>query len=91
MARALADIGGMTTVQIDLPDDLARAAEAEGLLSRAALEDILRAEVRRRAGAKLIAMMDKTAAYDDGSPPMTAEDVAEEIRLMRAERRAARR
>jgi uncharacterized protein YjiS (DUF1127 family) len=85
MARALADIGGMTTVQIELPDDLARAAAAEGLLSRDGLEALLRAEVRRRAGAQLTEMMDKIAASDHG---LTPEDVEAEIAAVRAERRA---
>ena len=39
----------MTTVQIDLPDQLAQEAKRAGLLSRESIEQLLREAVRRRA------------------------------------------
>lgn len=63
----------MTKLEIILSDDIARQAAAAGLLSQDELESML----RERLGIEL----------DDGE--MTPEEVAEEIRAMRAETRAA--
>ena len=75
----------MTTVQITLPDELAKDAELAGLLSSESLEDLLRRQLRARAAEELFAAMDKMSAVDDPSY-MSPEEVAEEIRAMRAER-----
>ncbi len=77
----------MTTVRINLPDQLAQEAERAGLLSQTAIEKLLRAQLQaRREEAFFTAMerMEQTAE----PPAMSPEDVAEEIRAMRAERRA---
>jgi len=78
----------MTTVQITLPDQLAAEAEQAGLLSPELLEEWLRKQLRAKAAGELIAMLDKldAAGNDDCMSP---EDVAEEIRVMRAEKRAS--
>lgn len=46
----------MTTVQINLPDELAQKAASAGLLSAEAMEAMLREQLRRRAGEALQAM-----------------------------------
>ncbi len=46
----------MTTVQINLPDELAQKAASAGLLSAEAMEAMLREQLRRRAGESLQAM-----------------------------------
>jgi hypothetical protein len=77
----------MTTIQLELPDQLAQEAERAGLLSTIALEEWLRKQLKEQAAAELFAAMDRMAAVDDPSY-MSPEEVAEEIRAMRAERRA---
>jgi hypothetical protein len=78
----------MTTVQIELPDQLAQDAERAGLLSPAAFEELLREGLRARSRDRLHAAMDRIAATND-LPYMSPEEVAEEIAIMRAEERAA--
>ncbi len=46
----------MTTIQITLPDDLAQQAASAGLLSPAAMETMLREQLKRRAGQTLMAL-----------------------------------
>jgi hypothetical protein len=78
----------MATVQIELPDQLVQEAEQAGLLSPAVLEELLRDGLRRKSLDKLFSAMDSIAATND-LPYMSPEEVAEEIKIMRAERRAA--
>ena len=79
----------MTTVQLTLPDQLAQEAQQAGLLSPYAVEEWLRKQLRAKAAEELVAMLDKldAAGNDDYMSP---EEVAEEIRAMRAEKRAGR-
>jgi hypothetical protein len=79
----------MTTVQITLPDELAEKAQSAGLLSSEGLEDLLRRQLKAKAEGDLIALLEKLDAADSGDS-MSPEDVAEEIRAMRAEKRASR-
>ena len=79
----------MTTVRIDLPDQLAQEAERAGLLSSASLEELLRQQLRARAAASLHEAIKRMDEADD-TPYMTPEEAAKEIAIMRAERRAAR-
>jgi hypothetical protein len=77
----------MTNIQITLPDDLAQAAERAGLLSPESLEELLRGQLRAKAAAELFALLDKANSVEtdeDFSP----EAMAEEVRAMRAEKRA---
>lgn len=78
----------MATIQIELPDQVAQEAERAGLLSPEALEELFRAGLRRKSLDKLFSAMDSIAATND-LPYMSPEEVAEEIKIMRAERRAA--
>jgi hypothetical protein len=77
----------MTTIQLTLPDQLAQDAERAGLLSPESLEEWLRKQLKAKAAEQLFAAMDRMAAVDDPSY-MSPEEVAEEIKAMRAERRA---
>ena len=77
----------MTTIQLTLPDQLAQEAERAGLLSPESLEEWLRKQLEAKAAEQLFAAMDRMAAVDDPSY-MSPEEVAEEIKAMRAERRA---
>jgi hypothetical protein len=77
----------MTTVQITLPDQLAQEAQRAGLLSPHAIERWLREELKARHADELFAAIDRMAAVTEPAA-MSPEEVAEEIRAMRAERRA---
>jgi len=77
----------MTTVQITLPDQLAQEAAEAGFLEPQAFADLVRKQLRARAADELFAVMDKMSAVDD-PPYMSPEEIAEEIRAMRLEKRA---
>ena len=77
----------MTTIQVVLPDDLAEQAQKAGLLSDTRVESWLREELRRQQIDELFEAMHRMAALDD-MPPMSPEEITEEIHAMRAEQRA---
>jgi hypothetical protein len=77
----------MTTVQITIPDALAKEAAAEGLLEPGAIEAILRERLATARVAKMQAMRFKFSPI--GTSPMTAEEIEAEIKAYRAERRRA--
>ncbi len=77
----------MTTVQITLPDQLAQEAQRAGLLSSDRLERMLRELLKAQAVDELFEAMDWMAATEP-TEAMSAEEIADEIRQMRAERRA---
>lgn len=82
-------VNGMTTVQITLPDQLAQEAERAGLLSPEAVEKWLRRQLKVQKAGELLARLDR---LDSANPAdsLTPEAIAEEIALMRAERRGGR-
>jgi hypothetical protein len=80
----------MKHIRISLPEDLAREAEAEGLLAPDKLEPMLRDAIKGKRKAGLRDAMAKMAAVNDGSA-MSPEEVAAEIAAYRAERRAAQK
>ena len=76
-------------ITLSLPATLAREAAARGLLTPAALQQMIDAEVeRRRTVDRLFATMDDLAAVD--LPPLSAEELNAEIKAARAERRGRR-
>ncbi len=77
----------MTTVQITLPDQLAQEAQRAGLLSPSAIERWLREQLKAQRADELFAAIDRMATIDEPTT-MSPEEVAEEMRAMRAERRA---
>jgi hypothetical protein len=77
----------MTTVQIELPDELAQKAEQAGLLSPAVFEELLREKLRAKSLQELLRTAEIISANND-LPYMSPEEVADEISAMRAERRA---
>jgi hypothetical protein len=75
----------MTTLQIELPDDTARAARAAGLLTPQALDRLLNEALRKREAANsLLSIADRVAAA--GIAPMTMEEINAEVKAARAER-----
>jgi hypothetical protein len=78
----------MTTVQITLPDQLAEEARRAGLLTPTTIERWLRQQLQARHVDELFVAMDRMAAVAD-PPSMSPEEVAEELRALRAARRAS--
>jgi len=76
----------MTTVQITLPDQLALEAQRAGLLSSETIERILRAQLKAQHVDELFQAIDRMIAVESPAA-MSPEEVAEEIRSMRAELR----
>ncbi len=72
----------MTTVQITLPDQLARDAEKAGLLAPDFVERLLREELKTRRLSQLFTAMDKMSTNND-LPYMSPEELAEEIKEIR--------
>ena len=69
----------MTTITIDLPDDVARSAQQAGLLSGQALASIVRELVRDRAARKLQEAMQSLDDRAVGADELTASDIQHAI------------
>ncbi len=76
----------MVTIEITLPDSLAEEARRAGVLTQQAIERMVREAVRHQALAGLKEAKDRIAAVEGRE--MTAEEIQEEIKAARAERRA---
>ena len=79
----------MTTLQLKLtlPDQLARDAQAAGLLTDRELERLVREALRARSLERLDAATAKLAT--DPLPPMSESEIRSEIEAYRAQKRAA--
>ncbi len=75
----------MTTIQIQLPDDLAQDAQAAGLLTPDAIERLLRERLRRQSGDALRVMWNRMPREE--LTPEIEEMINEEVQTVRAERR----
>jgi len=75
------------TIQVELPEALAKEAKANGLLDPAPLSDLLAAELRRRkAAVELNQALQKIRAQP--GEPMSEEEIQSEVKAIRRERRA---
>lgn len=74
----------MSEILLTLPDNLAREAEANGLLKPEFIAALLRAEIRRRRVNKLFAAADRLADLDE---PLNDAEIETEITAARRERR----
>jgi len=79
----------MTTLEINLPDALAREAKAAGLLAPEAVRKLFAEALRQRAFDELLSVADRVEAA--GVPPMTMDEINAEVKAYRAERRRAGR
>ena len=77
----------MTTMELNLPDDLAQRAKSAGLLSNSAIKNLLEEAMRREAGRKLLSMAERLQAAN--IPPMTEAALDDLIHDVRATRRAS--
>jgi len=76
----------MTTLTIDLPDNIAKEAKDAGLLTPETLAQLLKDAVRRQAGQRLLDVAKRIQAA--GIAPMSDEEIVAEVKAVRAERRA---
>jgi hypothetical protein len=76
----------MVQLDLKLPDSLAREAQAAGLLTPQAIEQLLREEIRRRRVSQMFEAADRLAALD--APPLTEAEVETEIQAVREARRS---
>ncbi len=74
----------MSEILLTLPDNLAREAEANGLLKPEFIASLLRTEIRRRRVNKLFAAADRLVDLDE---PITDAEIEAEIAASRRERR----
>ena len=76
----------MTTLELklDLPDRLAKDAAQMGLLEPDSLQTLLREAVRNRRIAQLAMARQRVA--EAGIPPMSLDEIQEEVDAYRAER-----
>ena len=79
----------MTTVEITLPDALAKEAQQAGLLAPEVIKKLIAEGLRQRAFDEILSVADRVEAA--GVPPMTMEEINAEIKAYRAERRRAGR
>ncbi len=77
----------MTTLELklNLPERLAQDAQAAGLLTPEAVAELLRDELKRRAGERLKESLRKIDQTN--LPPLSAQDIQTEIDFVRVERR----
>ena len=81
----------MTTleVKVNLPDQLAREAEASGLLTSASISKLLKDAMRRRAAQALL--VGARHATKRGSKPMTLKAIQAEVNTARSSRKTYKR
>jgi hypothetical protein len=72
----------MTVIQIDLPEATAKAAREAGLLTPAALEQLLTKALRRQAGRRLIEVARQIQAA--GIEEMSMDEIDDEVHGRRA-------
>jgi uncharacterized protein HemY len=75
----------MTTIQIQLPDELAQDAQAAGLLTPQAIEAMLREQLRKQSGEFLRTAWQRVPQAKLN--PKIEQMIAEEVRAVRADRR----
>jgi hypothetical protein len=79
----------VTTLEINLPDSLAKDAKEAGLLAPEAIERLIAEALRRRAFDELLSVADRVEA--EGITPMSMDEINAEIKAYRLERRRAGR
>src|SRR5438477_10919122 len=75
------------TIQLDLPDALAKEAKANGLLEAETMSDLLSTELRRRKAATELAGVLHKIRSQPGEP-MSEEEIQAEIDAVRRAKRA---
>lgn len=80
----------MTTLELklSLPEQLAKEAQAAGLLTPEGITQLVKEEVRRRAGQVLLNAAERVAQA--GIPPLSMEEIQEEVDTVRQARKTDR-
>ena len=76
-----------TTVQFELPDQLAQEAQRAGLLSPSRLQAWLHEQLAAQRVDGFFAAIERMSAHDEPAA-MSPEEVAAEIKAMRVQQRA---
>ncbi len=76
----------MTTIQITLPDELAQQAASAGLLSPAAMETMLREQLKLRASQSLMALWQR---LPDHVTAQLEQEIDAEVLRVRSRRQAS--
>ena len=78
----------MTTLEVtlDLPDRMAREAQAAGLLTPTALRELIRDAMQRRAAQALLT--GAARATEAGSKRLSQKEIQAEVNAVRADRRS---
>ena len=76
-------------VKLNLPDRLAREAQAAGLLTPEALAQLLKDAIRRRAAQTLLAGAARSSAA--GEKSLSIEEIQAEVGAVRRARRSGKR
>jgi hypothetical protein len=78
----------MTTleVKLNLPDQLAQAAQRAGLLTGTAIERLIEEALQREAGKQLLDAMQRMR--DANVPPLTEDEITTAVTATRAARKA---
>jgi hypothetical protein len=74
----------MTSLTINLPENLAQQANAAGLLNPQAIEVMLREKLRNHNIDALLTASNQLAAAN--FPPMTLDEIQKEVNIVRAQR-----
>jgi hypothetical protein len=72
----------MTVFRIELPDDLALRAKDAGLLSEAAIQQLLEDAIRRRAGRRMLEVA--RHIQDANVPHISDEEILSEVKAVRS-------
>ena len=76
----------MATIQIELPDETAKAVEQAGLLTPEMVDRVFsRALDRMHAASDFLSVAERLAAL--GVPEMSMDEIVAEVKAVRAERR----
>jgi hypothetical protein len=78
----------MATVEVTLPDELVSKARAAGLLASDNVEQLLREQLRKRRIDELFEATKRMHDVED-SARLSSDEMAAEIRAVRAEQRSA--
>ena len=76
----------MTTLQLNLPDDLAQRAQSAGLPTDVSIQKLLEEAIRREAGRRLLNIAQKLHAAN--IPPLSDDEVVAEVKTVRAGKNA---
>ena len=75
----------MTTITIELPEELEEETRRHGLLAASAVEAMIRETLRRCAARELLEAAGKLAAAE--LPPLTLAEIQAEVDAVRSQRR----